>query len=206
MAATLANIGMTKYEYLSFKLTKNIRETSDIYIVFNWNEGSKWPTENEFIFWHWKIRNYSIEQSAQSLSFTYKMALEIQCVCAILENDAPGWPLSTNLMRHSQNQCVNGARAQARVIPEIHCTVRVLHKEFLVAKNGSLIRGNEITKLLVYSLVLRFFIVLRICKLSMRSVLFNFNFELMLLFTEYFKIDLEQFRASLLHYRYWVRN
>ena len=45
------------------------------------------------------------------------MALEIQCVCAISENDAPGWPLSTNLMRHSQNQCVNGARAQAKVIP-----------------------------------------------------------------------------------------
>jgi hypothetical protein len=36
----------------------------------------------------------------------------------------------------------------------------------------------------------------------MRSVLFNFNFELMLLFTEYFKIVLERFRSSLLHYRY----
>jgi hypothetical protein len=36
----------------------------------------------------------------------------------------------------------------------------------------------------------------------MRSVLFNFNFELMLLFTEYIKIVLERFRSSLLHYRY----
>jgi hypothetical protein len=34
------------------------------------------------------------------------MALEIQCVCAISENDAPG---STNWMRHSQKRCVNGA-------------------------------------------------------------------------------------------------
>jgi hypothetical protein len=32
--------------------------------------------------------------------------------------------------------------------------------------------------------------------------LFNFKFELMLLFTEYFKIVLERFRSSLLHYRY----
>jgi hypothetical protein len=36
----------------------------------------------------------------------------------------------------------------------------------------------------------------------MRSVLFNFNFELMLLFTEYFEIVVERFRSSLLHYRY----
>jgi hypothetical protein len=36
----------------------------------------------------------------------------------------------------------------------------------------------------------------------MRSVLFSFNFELMLLFNEYFKIVLERFRSSLLHYRY----
>jgi hypothetical protein len=36
----------------------------------------------------------------------------------------------------------------------------------------------------------------------MRSVLFNFNFELMLLFTGYFKIVLDRFRSSLLHYRY----
>jgi hypothetical protein len=66
----------------------------------------------------------------------------------------------------------------------------------------SLNRGKEITKRLVYSVILRLFIVLRILKLSMRSVLFNFNFELMLLFTEYFKIVLERFRSSLLHYRY----
>jgi hypothetical protein len=44
--------------------------------------------------------------------------------------------------------------------------------------------------------------VLRICKLSMRSVLFNFNFELILLFTECFKIVLERFRSRLLHCRY----
>ena len=64
------------------------------------------------------------------------------------------------------------------------------------------IEENEITKRLVYSVILRLFVVLRIWKLSMRSVLFNFNFELMLLFTEYFKIVLERFRSSLLHYRY----
>jgi hypothetical protein len=64
------------------------------------------------------------------------------------------------------------------------------------------IEENEITKHLVYSVVLRLSIVLWSWKLSMRSVLFNFNFELMLLFTEYFKIVLERFRSSLLHYRY----
>ena len=64
------------------------------------------------------------------------------------------------------------------------------------------IEENEITKRIVYSVILRLFIVPRIWKLSMRSVLFNFNFELMLLFTEYFKIVLELFRSSLLHYRY----
>jgi hypothetical protein len=30
----------------------------------------------------------------------------------------------------------------------------------------------------------------------------NFNFELMLLFTEYFEIVVERFRSSLLRYRY----
>jgi hypothetical protein len=64
------------------------------------------------------------------------------------------------------------------------------------------IEENEITKRLVYSIILRLFIVLRIWKLSMRSVLFKFNFELMMLFTEYFKIALERFRSSLLYYRY----
>jgi hypothetical protein len=63
-------------------------------------------------------------------------------------------------------------------------------------------RKNEIAKRLVYSVILRLFIYLKIWKLSMRSVLLNFNFELMLLFTEYFKIVLERFRSSLLHYRY----
>jgi hypothetical protein len=53
-----------------------------------------------------------------------------------------------------------------------------------------------------FSVVLRLSIVLWIWKLSMRSVLFNFNFELMLLFTECFKIVLERFRSSLLHSRY----
>jgi hypothetical protein len=57
-------------------------------------------------------------------------------------------------------------------------------------------------KCLVYSVILNLFIVLRIWKLSIRSVLFNFNFELMLLFTEYFKIVLERFHSNLLHYRY----
>jgi hypothetical protein len=74
-----------------------------------------------------------------------------------------------------------------------------------VAKNDSLNRRNKITKRLVYSVILGLFIVLRIWKLSMRSVLFNFNFELnylMLLFSEYFKIVLERFCSSLLHYRY----
>jgi hypothetical protein len=71
-------------------------------------------------------------------------------------------------------------------------------------KNGSQIRIEEIDiiKRLVYSVILHLLIVLRIWKLSMRSVLINFNFELMLLFTEYFKIVLERFRSSLLHYRY----
>ena len=64
------------------------------------------------------------------------------------------------------------------------------------------IEENEITKRLVYSVILRLFVVLRIWKLSMRSVLLNFNFELMLLFTVYFEIVLERFRSSLLHYRY----
>jgi hypothetical protein len=36
----------------------------------------------------------------------------------------------------------------------------------------------------------------------MMSVLFKFNFEMMLLFTEYFRIVLERFCSSLLHYRY----
>jgi hypothetical protein len=65
-------------------------------------------------------------------------------------------------------------------------------------KNGSQIwiEETDITKRLIYSVILRLFIVWRIWKLSMRSVLFNFNFELMLLFTEYFKIVLEQFRSS----------
>jgi hypothetical protein len=66
----------------------------------------------------------------------------------------------------------------------------------------SLNRGKEITKRLVYSVILRLFIVFRILILSMRSVLFNFNFELMILFTEYFRIVVERFRSSLLHYRY----
>jgi hypothetical protein len=74
-----------------------------------------------------------------------------------------------------------------------------MREEFRVAQNGSQFesRKNEITKRLVYS-VLRLFI----WKLSRKSVLFNFNFELMLLFTEYFKIVLERFRSSRLHYRY----
>jgi hypothetical protein len=58
------------------------------------------------------------------------------------------------------------------------------------------------SKRIVYSVILQLFKVLRIGKLSMMSVLFNFSFELMLLFTEYFKIVLERFRSSLLHYRY----
>jgi hypothetical protein len=53
-----------------------------------------------------------------------------------------------------------------------------------------------------YSVIFRLFIVLRIWKLSMGSVLFNFNFELMLLFIGDFKIVLERFFSSLLHYRY----
>jgi hypothetical protein len=71
-------------------------------------------------------------------------------------------------------------------------------------KNGSQILIEEIgiTIRLVYSVIVHLFIVLRIWKLSMRSVLFNFNFELMLLFIEYFKIILKRFRSSLLHYRY----
>jgi hypothetical protein len=70
-------------------------------------------------------------------------------------------------------------------------------------KNGSPIWIEfDITKRLVYSFILHLFIVLRIWKLSMRSVLLNFNFESMLLFTEYFKIVLERFRSSLLQYRY----
>jgi hypothetical protein len=71
-------------------------------------------------------------------------------------------------------------------------------------KNGSQIWIEEIgiTKRLAYSVILHLFIVLRIWKLSTRSVSFNFKFELMLLFTEYFKIVLERFRSSLLHYTY----
>jgi hypothetical protein len=61
-----------------------------------------------------------------------------------------------------------------------------MREEFRVAQNGSQFesRKNEITKRL--SVILRLFIVLKIWKLLMRSVLFNLNFELMLLFTEYF--------------------
>jgi hypothetical protein len=61
-------------------------------------------------------------------------------------------------------------------------------------KNGSQIWIEEIdiTKCLIYSVILCLFIVLRIWKLSMRSVLFNFNFALMLLFTENLKIDLDR--------------
>jgi hypothetical protein len=36
----------------------------------------------------------------------------------------------------------------------------------------------------------------------MRSDLFSFNLELMSLFTEYFKIVLDRFRSSLLHFGY----
>jgi hypothetical protein len=35
-----------------------------------------------------------------------------------------------------------------------------------------------------------------------KVILLNFNFELMMLFTEYFRIVLERFPSSLLHYRY----
>jgi hypothetical protein len=61
-----------------------------------------------------------------------------------------------------------------------------MREEFRVAKNGSQIWIEEIdiTKRLVYSVILRFFIVLWVYKLSLRLVLLNFNFELMLLFTE----------------------
>jgi hypothetical protein len=53
-------------------------------------------------------------------------------------------------------------------------------------KNGCQIWIEEIdiTNCLVYSVILHLFIVLRIWKLSMRSVLFNLNFESVLLFTE----------------------
>jgi hypothetical protein len=55
---------------------------------------------------------------------------------------------------------------------------------------------------LVCSVILRLFIVLRVWKLSGGQFLFNFNFELMLLFIGDFKIVLERFRSSPLHYRY----
>jgi hypothetical protein len=75
-----------------------------------------------------------------------------------------------------------------------------MREEFRVAKIW--IEEIEITKRLVYSVILHLFILLRIWKLSMKSVLFNFDFELMLLFTEYFRIFQERFRSSLLHYWY----
>jgi hypothetical protein len=78
----------------------------------------------------------------------------------------------------------------------------VMREEFRVAKwQSDLIEEIDITKRLIYSVILHPFIVLRIWKLRLRSVLFNFNFELMLLFTECCKIVLERFRSSLLHYR-----
>ena len=77
-----------------------------------------------------------------------------------------------------------------------------MREEFRVAQNGSQFESRKMKLQNVYSVILRLLVVLRIWKLSMRSVLLNFNFELMLLFTVFLKIVLERFRSSLLHYRY----
>jgi hypothetical protein len=84
---------------------------------------------------------------------------------------------------------------------------KIMREEFWVAKWQLVwIEESEIIKCLVYSVMLHLFIVLRILKLSMRSVLFNLivtlNWSCYSMNIIILKLFWSIFRSFLLHYRY----